>query len=188
VSSWVHDMINGHPELSFAVLYVGSYPGAQGEPRYQLPSNVVALHRVYCQDSALAPLDGAGRSALREQIRSLRNAMEARAEASRVLAGLQRMHVEGEAGTDVLAALASNDLTLPELLHGRPSFQLLTTIAERVAPEAPFRTCSGTTGRSSRPCCACSRPRRCRRAATTRSPPATRGCWRRCGATARGGR
>ena len=48
------------------------------------------------------------------------------------------MHVEGEAGADVLAALASNDLTLPELLHGRASFQLLTTIAERVAPDAPF--------------------------------------------------
>jgi glycosyltransferase involved in cell wall biosynthesis len=55
-----------------------------------------------------------------------------------VLAGLERMHVDGEAGTDVLAALASNDLTLPELLHGRSSFQLLTTIAERVAPDAPF--------------------------------------------------
>ena len=48
------------------------------------------------------------------------------------------MHVEGEAGPDVLAALACNDLTLPELLHGRPSFHLLTTIAERVAPDAPF--------------------------------------------------
>jgi glycosyltransferase involved in cell wall biosynthesis len=55
-----------------------------------------------------------------------------------VLAGLERMHVGGEAGTEVLAALACNDLTLPELLHGRPSFQLLTTIAERVAPDAPF--------------------------------------------------
>jgi len=138
VSSWVHDVICGHPELTFAVLYVGSYPGAHGEPRYQLPSNVVALHRVFCQDSALAPLDGAGRAALREQIRTLRVEMDARSASSRVLAGLQRMHVEGEAGTDVLAALASNDLTLPELLHGRPSFQLLTTIAERVAPDAPF--------------------------------------------------
>ena len=55
-----------------------------------------------------------------------------------MLAGLERMHVEGEAGADVLAALACNDLTLPELLHGRSSFQLLTTIAERVAPDAPF--------------------------------------------------
>ncbi len=138
VSSWVHDVICGHPELTFAVLYVGSYPGAHGEPRYTLPSNVVALHRVFCQEAALAPLDGAGRASLREQIRSVRTAIDARGSASRVLAGLQRMHVEGEAGTDVLAALASNDLSLPELLHGRSSFQLLTTIAERVAPDAPF--------------------------------------------------
>jgi glycosyltransferase involved in cell wall biosynthesis len=138
VSSWVHDVICGHPELTFAVLYVGSYPGAHGEPRYQLPANVVALHRVFCQEAALAPLDGGGRAALREQIRSLRAAIDARPAPSRVLAGLERMHVDGEAGTDVLAALASNDLTLPELLHGRPSFQLLTTIAERVAPDAPF--------------------------------------------------
>ena len=138
VSSWVHDIICGHPELTFAVLYVGSYPGAHGEPRFKLPPNVVGLHRVFCQDAALAPLDGAGRASLREQIHSLRVAMDARPAKSRVLAGLERMHVEGEAGTDVLAALASNDLTLPELMHGRSSFQLLTTIAERVAPDAPF--------------------------------------------------
>jgi glycosyltransferase involved in cell wall biosynthesis len=138
VSSWVHDIIRGHPELTFAVLYVGSYPGAHGEPRFELPANVVGLHRVFCQESALAPLDGAGRASLREQIRALRTAIDARPAASRVLAGLQRMHVEGEAGADVLAALACNDLTLPELLHGRASFHLLTTIAERVAPDAPF--------------------------------------------------
>ncbi len=138
VSSWVHDIICGHPELTFAVLYVGSYPGAHGEPRFKLPPNVVGLHRVFCQEAALAPLDGAGRATLREQIHAMRVAMDARPAKSRVLAGLERMHVEGEAGTDVLAALASNDLTLPELMHGRSSFQLLTTIAERVAPDAPF--------------------------------------------------
>jgi glycosyltransferase involved in cell wall biosynthesis len=48
------------------------------------------------------------------------------------------MHVHGDAGADVLAALACNDLSMPELMHGRSSFQLLTTIAERVAPDAPF--------------------------------------------------
>jgi len=138
VSSWVHDVICGHPELTFAVLYVGSYPGAHGEPRYQLPPNVIALHRVFCQESALAPLDGAGRATLREQIRALRTEIDARSASSRVLAGFEQMHVAGEAGSDVLAALACNDLTLPELMHGRSSFQLLTTIAERVAPDAPF--------------------------------------------------
>jgi glycosyltransferase involved in cell wall biosynthesis len=138
VSSWVHDVIRGHPELTFSVLFVGSHPGAHGEPRFELPRNVVALHQVFCQESALPPLDGAGRAALREQIRTLRNAIDARPAASRVLSGLERMHVEGDAGAEVLASLACNDLTLPELLHGRSSFQLLTTIAERVAPDAPF--------------------------------------------------
>jgi glycosyltransferase involved in cell wall biosynthesis len=138
VSSWVHDVICGHPELTFTVLYVGSYPGAHGEPRFQLPANVIGLHQVFCQESALAPLDGAGRASLREQIRTQRATIDARPTASRVLAGLERMHVRGEAGAEVLAALACNDLTLPELMHGRSSFQLLTTIAERVAPDAPF--------------------------------------------------
>jgi glycosyltransferase involved in cell wall biosynthesis len=138
VSSWVHDVICGHPELTFTVLYVGSYPGAHGEARFTLPANVVGLHQVFCQESALAPLDGAGRASLREQIRSLRATIDARPTASKVLAGLERMHVRGEAGAEVLAALACNDLTLPELMHGRSSFQLLTTIAERVAPDAPF--------------------------------------------------
>ncbi|HEY7372559.1 MAG TPA: GT4 family glycosyltransferase PelF, partial [Polyangia bacterium] len=120
------------------VLYVGSYPGAHGEVRFKLPANVVGLHQVFCQESALAPLDGAGRASLREQIRAQRATIDARPTASKVLAGLERMHVGGEAGAEVLAALACNDLTLPELMHGRSSFQLLTTIAERVAPDAPF--------------------------------------------------
>src|SRR4029079_15988899 len=98
----------------------------------------VALHQVFCQETALPPLDGAGRAALREQIRALRIAIDARPEPSRVLSGLERMHVQGEAGAEVLASLACNDLTLPEVLHDSPSFQLLTTIAERVAPDAPF--------------------------------------------------
>ena len=82
VSSWVHDIILGHPELRFAVLNVGSHPGAYGEPRYQLPDNVVGLHRVFCQETARPPLDGAARADLREQIRSLRTTVDTRAPGS----------------------------------------------------------------------------------------------------------
>ncbi len=143
VSSWVHDIILGHPELSFAVLNVGSFPGAHAELRFELPKNVVALHRVYCQAAAPPPLDGAGRADLREQIRELRETVDARSAPSRVLAGLRRLHVEGPGAGDaayeeMLSDLATNDLTLPELLHARASFDLLTAIADRVAPDAPF--------------------------------------------------
>ena len=89
VSSWVHDIIRGHPELSFAVLNVGSHPGAYGEPRYQLPGNGTGLHGFFGQGSARPPLDGAARADLREQIRTLRAAADIRTEPSRVLAGLE---------------------------------------------------------------------------------------------------
>ncbi len=142
VSSWVHDIILGHPELSFAVLNVGSHPGAYGEPRYQLPANVVGLHRVFCQETARPPLDGAARADLREQIRSLRTTVDTRAEPSRVLSGLRRMHLDragdSEAQQSILDDLATNDLALDELLYGRASFDLLTQLADRAAAEAPF--------------------------------------------------
>jgi glycosyltransferase involved in cell wall biosynthesis len=142
VSSWVHDIILGHPELRFAVLNVGSHPGAYGEPRYQLPDNVVGLHRVFCQETARPPLDGAARADLREQIRSLRTTVDTRAQPSRVLAGLRRMHLDGagdpEAQQSILDDLATNDLALDELLYGRASFDLLTHLSDRAAAEAPF--------------------------------------------------
>jgi glycosyltransferase involved in cell wall biosynthesis len=150
VSSWVHDIILGHPELTFAVLNVGSYPGATGDSRYELPPNVVGLHRVFCQDAAPAPLDGRARAELREQIRALRATVDARPTPSRVLDGFRRLHVDepravelgaqvhAEVSGLILADLAAGDLTLPELLHGRASFDLLTEIADRVAPDAPF--------------------------------------------------
>ncbi len=142
VSSWVHDIIRGHPELKFAVLNVGSHPAAYGEPRYQLPENVVGLHRVFCQETAKPPLDGEERASLREEIRKLRSAVDARPTPSRMLEGLRRLHLEEGADLEVwrgiLADLATADLGLPEFLYGRPSFDLLTAIADQVAAEAPF--------------------------------------------------
>src|SRR3954471_2514331 len=82
VSSWVHEIILGHPELSFAVLNVGSHPGAYGEPRYKMPDNVIGLHRAFCQDLPPPPLDGSARATLVEQIRALRRAVDARTEPS----------------------------------------------------------------------------------------------------------
>ncbi|HVZ90000.1 MAG TPA: GT4 family glycosyltransferase PelF [Polyangia bacterium] len=142
VSSWVHDIIKGHPELTFAVLNVGSHPGAYGEPRFELPENVVGLHRVFCQESARPPLDGAGRAKLREEIREMRAAVDSRENRSRVLEGLKRLHLENDSGSQaqlaILADLATNDLGLQELLYGRASFDVLTAIADRLAQDAPF--------------------------------------------------
>jgi glycosyltransferase involved in cell wall biosynthesis len=43
VSSWVHQMVNAFPEYRFAIVFIGSRPEEYGEPRYQMPDNVVHL-------------------------------------------------------------------------------------------------------------------------------------------------
>jgi glycosyltransferase involved in cell wall biosynthesis len=136
VSAWVHDIILGHPEVSFGVLNIGSHAGSYGEPRYKLPANVRRFEVVYCQDGRPAPMSPAERSALEEQIRSQR--LPRQAQPSRVLAATRRMHLDGRCDDEVLADLMSNDLGVGEFLHGADSFDLLTELAEKLAPQAPF--------------------------------------------------
>src|SRR3982074_795154 len=47
VSSWVHQIIQGLPEITFALYFIGSSPDAYGKPKYDLPANVVHLERHY---------------------------------------------------------------------------------------------------------------------------------------------
>ncbi|MGQ9850206.1 MAG: GT4 family glycosyltransferase PelF [Aggregatilineaceae bacterium] len=47
VSSWVNQIIRGFPDLSFAVVFLGSRPEDYGDMKYQIPDNVVALETHY---------------------------------------------------------------------------------------------------------------------------------------------
>ena len=51
VSSWVHQVITGLPELRFALVFIGSRRADYGEQRYVLPSNVVKLEQHYLEDA-----------------------------------------------------------------------------------------------------------------------------------------
>lgn len=138
VSSWVHDIILGHPDLKFSVVNIGSHPDAYGAPRFKMPENAVALHRVFCQEGRALALDGRARAELTEQIRVTRARADARTSESRMLAAFRRIHLDQDASLDVIDDLASGDLTIAELLHGRASFALFSELAERLAPDAPF--------------------------------------------------
>ncbi len=117
---------------------IGSHPDAYGAPRFQMPTNAVALHRVFCQEAHAPALDGRARAELTEQIRLTRARADARTTESRMLAAFRRIHLGQEATGDVLDQLASGDLTIAELLHGRASFALFSELAEQLAPDAPF--------------------------------------------------
>jgi polysaccharide biosynthesis protein PelF len=50
VSSWVHQLITGMPELTFSLLFLGGRRRDYGEARYKLPQNVVHLETHYLED------------------------------------------------------------------------------------------------------------------------------------------
>ena len=57
VSSWVHQIISGLPEIRFAVVFIGSEPSMYGPAQYQFPGNVthVETHYLLRQDRHIKP-------------------------------------------------------------------------------------------------------------------------------------
>lgn len=56
VSSWVHQIILGSPNLRFALIFVGGSREHYGEQQYELPKNVVHLETHYLEDSWNMPM------------------------------------------------------------------------------------------------------------------------------------
>ncbi|WP_306604937.1 GT4 family glycosyltransferase PelF [Azonexus sp.] len=51
VSSWVNQIIRAYPEYRFAIVFLGSRREDYGEPKYELPDNVVHLEEHYIYDT-----------------------------------------------------------------------------------------------------------------------------------------
>lgn len=52
VSSWVHQLIQGMPDKTFYLVFVGGDRSFYGEPYFELPSNVVGMEVHYIMESA----------------------------------------------------------------------------------------------------------------------------------------
>jgi glycosyltransferase involved in cell wall biosynthesis len=51
VSSWVHQILSGLPELTFSLVFVGGRRSDYGQAKYELPKNVVELQTHYLEDA-----------------------------------------------------------------------------------------------------------------------------------------
>jgi glycosyltransferase involved in cell wall biosynthesis len=51
VSSWVHQMITGLPEYTFALIFLGGDRNSYGEPQYQFPDNVTHFECHYLMEA-----------------------------------------------------------------------------------------------------------------------------------------
>jgi glycosyltransferase involved in cell wall biosynthesis len=70
VSSWVHQMLRGFPDLRFALVFIGSRREDYGAPRYDVPANVVHFqqHYLYEREEAPDPARRTGDAAVFEKV------------------------------------------------------------------------------------------------------------------------
>lgn len=111
VSTWVHDIITGFPELTFGICFLGATPETYGAVKYRLPRNVVhvEVHHLMASQRPAAPPHRRRRPA----------------DVAGHLAALARLHEAMRAGTapapDVIDTLLTldgdNGLSLYEFLH-----------------------------------------------------------------------
>jgi glycosyltransferase involved in cell wall biosynthesis len=130
VSTWVHEIISGLPELTFGICFLGATPETYGAVKYRLPANVVHVEVHHLM---------AGRPQPR--------ARRARpTDLQRHLSALARLHEAMRAGSapapevvDTLAALDSDDgLALYDFLHDDRVFAELCAEYDAHQPETSF--------------------------------------------------
>jgi glycosyltransferase involved in cell wall biosynthesis len=130
VSTWVHEIITGFPELTFGICFLGATPETYGDVKYRLPPNVVHVEIHHLM---------AGRPPARP--RRARSA-----DVARHLGALARLHDAMRAGTapapevvDTLATLDGEDgLSLHDFLHDDRVFAELCAEYDAHLPETSF--------------------------------------------------
>ncbi len=128
VSSWVHAIISGMPDLTFALVFMGANYGKK-EPKFPLPPNVRSLVEWGVYDylpQSLPPLPGLSRGAPRE-----------------ALAAVRRLCLELQEGrTDsfdaVFEVLSRRSLSMGDLAYGPKAWWLLQEVYQERAREISF--------------------------------------------------
>ena len=115
VSSWIHQMILGLPELTFTVMFIGGQRQAYSGRRYEIPPNVLHIEEVFLEDAT-------------HSVDSRRAPREADAQQLQDMYRLLH-HPDApstELGERVLESIAHGHLTLDDVLRSRSSWAALS--------------------------------------------------------------
>ncbi len=129
VSSWVHQIVRGFPQLTFGAVFLGSRRADYGEPRYQMPENFVHLENHYLHESASRvdqPAPTAGDAQMFERVRTLHEAYRRRSGADDLLAPLLPEFADG--------ALLSERM----FLHSRQSWDYIAQMYRERCTDPSF--------------------------------------------------
>jgi len=126
VSSWIHQLITGLPELNFGIVFLGTSPGEYGEMRYELPDNLVHLETHYLFDDLQA-----------EKIK--------RTKPTKAFEGVEKLYQwfrndeEGEIPESIRdISFYTKKITHKQFLHGKQSWEFIRKQYEKNSPDLPF--------------------------------------------------
>jgi len=121
VSTWIHQLITGMPDLSFGVLFLGSREEDYGEIKYQLPHNLVYLENFYMfSETELPPPEDREGS---EEVYRLKAFFEDRSAVPPELSDYD---------------FYTRRVTLEDLLYGRKTWLMLEELYEERRITVPF--------------------------------------------------
>ena len=132
VSSWVHSLIQGLPDLTFTLMFLGSNREARTEMQYELPPNVVGLDEFFILDQGAGALDMGGRG------KSLGGDL------SEMIAELHR-DLKHDRNNETFSALASalapqhrSAPSIAGLIRSRESWELLLDLYDQHGSDSSF--------------------------------------------------
>ena len=115
VSSWIHQMILGLPELTFSVMFIGGQRSAYEKRRYEVPANVLHIEEMFLEDATHPTnLHGTPREANPQHLADLYRFLH------------HPDQPERELGEKLLDCIANGDMTLDDVLRSRASWDTLS--------------------------------------------------------------
>lgn len=115
VSSWIHQMILGLPDLTFSVLFIGGQRQAYGQRRYDIPPNVVHIEEVFLEEAWLTPA---------HESKPRKGPVQEMANLYRFLHHPDQP--DAAQGVQLLSSLAQGRVSLDDVLHSRASWDALS--------------------------------------------------------------
>jgi glycosyltransferase involved in cell wall biosynthesis len=132
VSSWLHSLIQGLPDLRFTIMFIGSTRAARSDLKYTLPPNVVGVEEFYIFDKTEDP------NISRSHARSLESGL---------CETFSNLHHELKCGhgiaelsqlADVFKLKNKNAPSVDRLLRSRESWQILLDLYQQYSPDSAF--------------------------------------------------
>lgn len=128
VSSWVHQLIEGHPNYQFSIVFLGADRANYSEIRYQLPTNVCHFEAHYLNDSlnfdAPSP-----RHIDKKLVNALIKIYENIKGAGRV-PNINKLSSH--------CSLLLNDLNINDFFYSEEGWNFITEIYHKTCPDHPF--------------------------------------------------